>query len=85
MSPVGTPVVRPRLGRNEERSYKMPRYRLKAARSDDVATKEAGWLDEATEYHGIALLQFSRKEKVRLFHPDGEGTVELSRGDVELC
>lgn len=63
----------------------MPRYRLKSTRTDSARTDEAGWLDEATEYHGIALLQFSRKEKVRLFHPDGEGTVEIPRRDVELC
>lgn len=79
------PAMRTKLGRNEGRSYRMPRYRLKVARSEAVGTEEAGWLDEATEYHGIALLQFSRKEKVRLFHPNGEGTVEVPRGDLELC
>ena len=63
----------------------MPRYRLKQSRRDDASLEEAGWLDESTEYHGIALLPFTRKETVRLFHPDGEGTVELPRGDVELC
>lgn len=63
----------------------MPRYRLKAPRCESATTDGAGWLDETTEYHGIALLQFSRKEKVRLFHPDGEGTVEIPRKDVELC
>lgn len=63
----------------------MPRYRLKTTRSDEASTEEVGWLDEATVYHGIALLQLSGKEKVRLFHPNGEGTIELPRDDVELC
>ncbi|MFP3947682.1 MAG: hypothetical protein ACLFWG_03045 [Longimicrobiales bacterium] len=63
----------------------MPRYRLKQSRSRPASTREAGWLDEATEYYGIALLQLFRNEKVRLFHPNGEGTVELPREDLELC
>jgi len=63
----------------------MPRYRLKPTRSEETSEEKAGWLDESTEYHGIALLPFTRKERVRLFHPNGEGTVELPRGDVELC
>lgn len=63
----------------------MPRYRLKQTRSRAESTQNAGWLEEATEYYGIALLQLFRKEKVRLFHPNGEGTVELPREDVELC
>lgn len=61
----------------------MPRYRLQERAADASDLEDVAWLQVGRSYHGVALLSIWRQPVVRLFHPDGTGSVDLPREAVE--